>query len=200
MDANTPPAEPTPRGHEDSVAMPAPGDLEAVRSFLSLHDHIPGRAVSLAPSLASVERWLREHRLLRPGEPADDADLRWATSVHAALRATVPGIRSDASAATVGAVLDEAAVAAGLVPSFSLDRLVPGRDGVRSAVGTLLAMAFSARRDGTWDRLRGCANPACTGVFFDRSKNRSGRWCSMRSCGNQAKVRAYRDRQRTSGP
>ena len=52
----------------------------------------------------------------------------------------------------------------------------------------------SCVNDGSWDRLRGCANPTCRSVFWDRSKNRSGRWCSLSVCGNQAKVRAYRER------
>ena len=40
----------TPWGHEDSGVNPAPGDLETVRSFLSLHDHAPGIDDSFPPT------------------------------------------------------------------------------------------------------------------------------------------------------
>jgi len=52
--------------------------------------------------------------------------------------------------------------------------------------------------DGTWSRLKVCANEACGRVFHDGSRNRSGRWCSMATCGNRMKSRAYR-RRRASG-
>ena len=74
-----------------------------------------------------------------------------------------------------------------------------GTAGVRGAVGRLLGIAFLAELDGTWQRLRPCANASCRSVFWDGSKNRSGRWCSMEACGNQAKVRAYRERERAAG-
>jgi len=45
------------------------------------------------------------------------------------------------------------------------------------------------------ERLKHCANPACTMVFYDRGKNNSRRWCSMNLCGNRDKVARYRARQ-----
>ena len=72
----------------------------------------------------------------------------------------------------------------------------PGRydDAAVAGIGRILAAAFLAQLDGTWNRFRECSDPSCRSVFWDRSKNRSGRWCSMSSCGNRAKVRAYRER------
>jgi predicted RNA-binding Zn ribbon-like protein len=67
-------------------------------------------------------------------------------------------------------------------------------------VGRILAAAFLAELDGTWERLKECADDTCTGVFYDRSKNHSGKWCSMQSCGNRNKVRAWRARQHAGGP
>src|SRR5262245_54238363 len=66
---------------------PAPGELELVRGFLSLHDHVPVTEDSLPPTRATIEWWLREHGLLDPGAEASDADLDWATDVLEALRA-----------------------------------------------------------------------------------------------------------------
>jgi predicted RNA-binding Zn ribbon-like protein len=41
-------------------------------------------------------------------------------------------------------------------------------------------------------RLKRCANPRCSHLFFDQSKPGSRRWCDMGSCGNLAKVRRFR--------
>jgi predicted RNA-binding Zn ribbon-like protein len=45
------------------------------------------------------------------------------------------------------------------------------------------------------DRIRECANPACSALFLDASRPGSRRWCAMGSCGNRAKKSAYRERQ-----
>lgn len=44
-------------------------------------------------------------------------------------------------------------------------------------------------------RLKGCSNPACTMVFYDRGKNATRRWCTMSICGNRDKVARYRARK-----
>ena len=61
----------------------------------------------------------------------------------------------------------------------------------------ILAVAFVAQLDGSWDHLKECGDEDCTAVFYDRSRNHSGKWCSMQSCGNKNKVRAFRARQRS---
>jgi hypothetical protein len=184
-----------PPGHEDEDTAHAPGDLEHVRSFLSLHDHAEGSTNSVAPSTATLDRWMRGHQLLGLDERVDDADLRPALEVLEALRALVDGAEHDA-VGDPDQILDANARAAAIHLRFGDARLEPTSGGVPGAVGRLLAIAFLSQRDGTWDRLHGCASPTCRSVFFDRSKNRSARWCSMRSCGNQAKVRAYRERHK----
>lgn len=185
-----------PSGHENDVSGPAPGELERVRSFLSLHDHIPGRAGSFPPGLPSIASWLVGNGLASALEVRDEEALRWAAGVREALRARVPERPGDEPDPDAPARLDEAAREAGVELRFADTRLATTRAGIHGAVGSLLAAAFMAEHDGTWKRLRRCSNPECESVFYDRSKNRSGRWCSMRSCGNQAKVRAYRERHR----
>ena len=56
----------------------------------------------------------------------------------------------------------------------------------------------TAQADGTWHRLKACADDGCRWAFYDHSKNRRGRWCSMAVCGNQHKARAYRERAKAS--
>lgn len=181
---------------ESDTTPPAPGELELVRAFLSLHDHPSGDQSSEAPSPATVAAWLEETGLLKTAEAASMEDLAWVTHVLEALRSKVfenMGAAPDSSAI---ARLDEAARRAGLSPAFESKTLVTSESGVVGAVGRVLAIAFLAQLDGSFARLRECGSPTCRSVFYDRSKNHSGRWCSMSECGNRAKVRAYRQRER----
>jgi predicted RNA-binding Zn ribbon-like protein len=41
-------------------------------------------------------------------------------------------------------------------------------------------------------RVRVCANPDCSFVFYDESRNGSRRWCDVRACGNLMRVRRHR--------
>jgi hypothetical protein len=190
-----------PSGHENSVASQAPGDLEPVRSFMSLHDHIPGNPVSLPPSPRSLEIWLRANRAISDDDAVTEADLRWGLRIQQALRTKVfeqAGAARDHDAIEV---LNDAARDTGLRICFGCPtegHMHTDAPGMKGAVGRLLGAAFLAELDGTFGRLRGCANPDCTSVFYDRSKNRTARWCSMASCGNRSKVRRFRERERSA--
>jgi predicted RNA-binding Zn ribbon-like protein len=182
-------------GHVDRSATPAPGDLELVRSFASLHDHAPGTTDSVAPSAPTFVAWFRE---VGVGTGLDDDTLALASRTHADLRTLVlenTGAPRDDDALDR---LDRLARTAGVAPSLARDDLAPGAEGAVGMLGRIVAITFLARRDGTFARLRTCSNRDCLAVFYDRSKNRSGRWCDMRACGNQSKVRAYRARQRAA--
>jgi predicted RNA-binding Zn ribbon-like protein len=41
--------------------------------------------------------------------------------------------------------------------------------------------------------VRVCANPDCSFMFYDDSRNRSRRWCDVAICGNLLKVRRHRE-------
>jgi hypothetical protein len=183
--------------HDVDSAAPAPGDLELVRSFLSLHDHEEGSDRSMPPSPESLRSWLRERGLLAERAPASGADLRWALDVHRALRSLVLEHTGRPRDRRSIEILDEAARATGLRIAFGDDRepVRSSASGVRGAVGRLLAIAFRSSMGDDWRRLRECGSPTCTAVFYDRSKNRSGRWCSMQTCGNRDKVRRFRERR-----
>src|ERR671914_23048 len=71
----------------------------------------------------------------------------------------------------------------------------PAAGGVDGAIGGVLAAAHAGMEEGTWRRLKACANGGCAWAFYDRSRNRSSRWCSMAICGNRTKTRAYRQRR-----
>lgn len=45
-------------------------------------------------------------------------------------------------------------------------------------------------------RVRRCAEPRCSRVFLDTSRNGTRRWCDMGTCGNRAKAARHRARAR----
>jgi predicted RNA-binding Zn ribbon-like protein len=59
-----------------------------------------------------------------------------------------------------------------------------------------LVVIRDAQRDGSWARLKACANEDCRWVFYDQSRNRGGSWCDMAACGNRLKNRDFRARHR----
>ncbi|MGH2679347.1 MAG: CGNR zinc finger domain-containing protein [Actinomycetota bacterium] len=184
--------------HEEDTVAPAPGDLELVRGFLSLHDHERGNPDGMPPSPESLRWWLGARQLIDADDHVKDQDLAWALRVRDALVAKVRGNTGGPHNAESNERLNRAAEETGLRVCFGCaddDAIHVEAEGVRGAIGRILGTAFLAELDGRWERLRVCHDPGCTSVFFDRSKNKSGKWCSMTSCGNRAKVRAFRARR-----
>lgn len=67
-----------------------------------------------------------------------------------------------------------------------------------TGVGVASAIALDCARflvSNAEERLKRCANPNCSMVFYDQGKNNRRRWCTMAICGNRAKVSAYRARK-----
>ncbi len=183
-------------GWEDST--PAPGELELVRRFLSLHDHAASDGATLESGTPAIAGWLRSTELIGRDAVVSDADVTWALAIRDALVDKVRQNMGAAPGADTDRCLNAAAAETGLRPRFDEPCLVPTVDGVRGAIGHLLGVAFLAELDGSWHRFRLCADPTCTTVFYDRSKNHSAKWCSMQTCGNRNKVRAFRQRHTTT--
>ena len=115
----------SPPYHERDSTPSAPGDLELIRSFVSLHDHVPPSPESLPPGSDTIVWWLRTYGgLPADAEPAAE-DVAWAAAVLEALRARVrenEGAPRDRAAIRV---LDAAAREAGLEVRFGDDALRP---------------------------------------------------------------------------
>ena len=153
----------------------APEPLRDVQRFLN--------SVDLEHGTDWLEEWLVERGL--------GGELERARVLREALRALAlanNGVPVDPEAV---AVLNEAA---GRV-SLRLDDDASLRiDSEGDAIDAVLATAFGAMLDGSFERLKACRN--CRWSFYDYSPNRSATWCSMQLCGNRTKTRAYRDRRR----
>jgi predicted RNA-binding Zn ribbon-like protein len=182
---------------EAQPAKRAPEPLRLVQQFLNSVDLEDGEEALDSP--AALEAWLRERDLLPARRKVTHADLERALDVREGLRALLfaeSGGEADPAAVER---LERAAAHASLRPTFRQGEppeLTPACDGVSGSLARLLAIVAAAATDGTWDRLKVCADPGCRWAFYDHSKNRSGRWCTMASCGNQEKARSYRARRR----
>ena len=75
-------------------------------------------------------------------------------------------------------------------------RLAAAGDSVPERLIELLLILRDAQRDGSWARLKACANDECQWAFYDRSRNHGGTWCEMATCGNKLKNREFRARRR----
>lgn len=56
----------------------------------------------------------------------------------------------------------------------------------------VIESAADALVNGEMERVRRCADPRCSRVFFDGSRNGKRRWCEMATCGNRAKAARHR--------
>jgi CGNR zinc finger/Putative stress-induced transcription regulator len=186
--------------HEHDPIQRAPGRLELVRSLLSLHDHEVGTNATLAPDRGTIGWWLISTGLVPEGAELTDDGLDWTLRVREALIAAVRHDVGEPHDDEAVELLNRAADTTGLRLCFGChdDRVHVEAGGIEGAVGRVLGLALLSQLDGTWDRFRMCANPECTGVFYDASKNHSRKWCSMQLCGNRSKVRSFRERERAA--
>jgi predicted RNA-binding Zn ribbon-like protein len=172
---------------------PAPMPLLLVQGFLITLDLEEDTDLLADPDRA--RSWLVEAGLLGGGASVEADELEFTREVREAIRSLV-----------------EPAVDVRLAPLRKLAaghaaRLTVGADaGVRlenarneslgDGLFELLLIVHRAQQDGSWIRLKVCANPECQWAFFDRSRNQQGSWCSMAVCGNRLKNRELRARRR----
>ena len=178
----------------------APGRLELVRQFVNTADLAEG--TDELDGLDALAAWLRERSLIGPRERLAPDDLQRALAVREALRDLLE--HRSHGALDEAAVQALNAVPAGALLRVAFDRhgspqLEPVAGGLDRALGELFAIIHTAAVDGSWDRLKVCADDGCRWAYYDQSRNRSRSWCNMASCGNRAKARSYRQRQRPAG-
>ncbi len=174
----------------------APAELGTLQRFVNTLDQEDG--VELLGSPADLRRWLAQHELAAPSTRIGEEELRRAIEVREALRAVLHANNGAPLDPAAVATLDTAARDAELTVRWDEHghaELVPARKGLEGAFGRLLAIAYRARVEGTWERLKACPEESCGWAFYDRSRNRSSTWCSMAVCGNRAKARAFRARR-----
>lgn len=173
---------------------PAPMPLLRVQGFINTLDIEDGTDLLFLPAVA--RDWLVDAGLLRAGAAEPTAsDLELARAARESIRA----LAADSADGSVASLRQVAAA--------HCARLTVGDDGAvglengrgdefGDALFELLLIVHRAQQDGTWSRLKVCANPDCQWAFYDRSRNQQGNWCNMAVCGNRLKNRELRARRR----
>jgi predicted RNA-binding Zn ribbon-like protein len=176
---------------DDPIHSEAPGELELVRGFVNTLDVEEETDALATPAAAAA--WLGSHG--SPGR-VTRAEHEELIDLREGLRdlAEVHGVpeRSDA-VAVVDRIARRHPVA---VRVSSSAPLAPTSTTAGAAfIERILGIVAAARIDGSWERLKTCANDGCRWMYYDHSRNHSRTWCTMDSCGSQAKMRAYRRRR-----
>jgi predicted RNA-binding Zn ribbon-like protein len=66
------------------------------------------------------------------------------------------------------------------------------QEGWSAVIANVLISYGALITDGHIRRVRSCANPDCTFLFYDESRNGSRQWCDPARCGNLLAVRRHR--------
>lgn len=159
--------------------------------------------VERLPDGRAAAHWLTLAGLL-PGADVGPRELNrmreLREAINRVLRAELAHRKADGSDIRA---INEAASRPDLAP-----RLVAGSAGlhtktagdkVSAALSTLARDAIALIEAVKAGRVRECASPHCSLLFYDASQGGRRRWCSMEKCGNVAKVRTYRS-HRVKGP
>jgi predicted RNA-binding Zn ribbon-like protein len=183
------------------MSEPTPRDLEVLRSFVNTID-----LDTNADELDTPERlqdWLVERSLLARDATIDAEAHRETLEFREAIRGLAlanGGTEFDPEAiSTLNRIGAEASLAVLLSPGGHADLHAVGQ-GLHRTFGHLFSIMYTAMVDGSFQRLKGCANDTCQWLFYDQSKNRSKKWCEMQTCGNAINARAYRQRRSHQPP
>lgn len=184
----------------DHETRPAPAPLDRVQALINTVDM--EIAQDRLARVGDARPWLIAQRLLGADAPLAERELVRLRDFREALRALlVENAGGPPADADDLAVLRDVA-AAGYTRAVIGDN---GEVGLRAVgdtlverLGELLVIVRDAQRDGSWGRLKACANDDCRWVFYDRSRNRGGSWCDMAVCGNRLKNRDFRARHRVT--
>ncbi|HEY7604623.1 MAG TPA: CGNR zinc finger domain-containing protein [Gaiellaceae bacterium] len=166
------------------------------RYDLPNHAPEPLRLVQRLVNTVDFERdrdWLGD-LLADEGVQATPGELERARDVREAIRELLYANNRQPTEGDPYGLLRRAADRAGFTLDLEAPTLTAAAPGVDGLLGRVLAVAYGAMVDGSWNRLKACRNHGCRWAFYDYSRNRSASWCSMQLCGNRTKTRAYRRR------
>jgi predicted RNA-binding Zn ribbon-like protein len=184
----------------DDDPKPAPGPLVLVQTLVNTVE-LPDGADRLALH-ADARPWLVDNHLLAPHAELTDADLDLVRAMREALREMLVhnagGPPPNKAALAVLRTVAKGGTARADLGDDGDVQLSAHGDSVRDRLVALLLIIRDAQRDGTWARLKACANDECQWAFYDRSRNRGGTWCEMAACGNKLKNRAFRARTKAA--
>lgn len=167
--------------------------------FLNTTPVIAGEVLDLIPDAQQLQRWQRLAEL----DPGIAAQPNTAHKLRDHLRAAFTALLRGgplprAIVDPINALLLHLKISRQLQPSGAGYKVVEDLSDECRTLETVIALDFASFVSAMEpERLKHCDNPACTMVFYDRSKNNRRRWCSTAVCGNRDKVANYRARKAT---
>jgi predicted RNA-binding Zn ribbon-like protein len=175
---------------------PAPMPLLLVQGFVNTRDLEDDTDLLDLPTTAG--RWLLETGLLDGTAQLTESDLELARDVREAIRALIETDASDFDGRLepLRQLMSAHRARLTVANDGTIGLENAGRGQVGDALFELLLIIERAQQDGSWSRLKVCANEECQWAFFDRSRNQQGSWCNMAVCGNRIKNRELRARRR----
>jgi predicted RNA-binding Zn ribbon-like protein len=177
------------------MSEPTPRDLELLRSFVNTVDlEAHTDQLDTPPRLHD---WLVERALLAEEVTIDEEAHRRTLEFREAVRAlALANGAAELDPVTIVTLnqLSAGAALSVLMGSDGRAELRAMGEGLHQTFGHLLSILYTAMVDGSFRRLKGCANDTCRWLYYDQSKNRSRKWCEMETCGNVINARAYRRR------
>jgi predicted RNA-binding Zn ribbon-like protein len=185
----------------DDEPKPAPEPLLVIQALVNTVERPDGADRLAQPS--DARPWLVDNDLLAPRAHMTEDDLELVRGVREALRAMLVHNAggpppNKAALAMLRTVANGATARADLGDNGEVGLAAHG-DALRDRLVQLLLIIRDAQRDGSWARLKACANDECQWAFYDRSRNHGGTWCEMAACGNKLKNREFRARRKASG-
>ncbi len=173
--------------------------LDLIRDYVNTLDFETGIDEIATPD--ELAMWFSEQGVVDDLVEPSEQEVEDALSLREAIRELLlanNGVDVDAAAASQ--TLEEAGRKAHLGVRFEDGRpvLAPEGDGVRGALGHIVATVAELAPTDEWKRLKTCRDEQCRVAFYDKSRNRSRAWCSMEVCGNREKARSFRKRHATS--
>ena len=177
----------------------APGDLLLVQQLVNTREI--DVATDEIADVAGLRAWMALRGVVDDAEMAalDAADVVRVAAVREALRSLLQVNAGEAPDGDAAALLDGEARRVSLCVRITADgsaQLTPVGEAVDRLIARIVVAIATHDVDGSWRRLKACADDTCLWAFYDNSKNGSGTWCSMRVCGNRAKARRHRERTR----
>ena len=171
--------------------------LDLVRDYVNTLDFETG--IDRIATRDELATWLSEQGLVDDLPAPTGQEHADALAVREAIRNLLLANNAVAvDAAAASKTLEEAARQAHLGVRFEDGRpvLAPEDDGVRGAIGRIVALVAELAPSDEWKRLKSCRDENCRVAFYDKSRNRSRAWCSMEVCGNREKARSFRARHK----
>ncbi len=174
----------------------APGRLELVRQFVNTRDYWKG--IDWIDSPERLAAWLVDHGLVAERAALTPKDVRRVQAFREALRAMLVAHLGRAEPPEAPATFNETASSLSLRAHATEAgiELRSADEGLEFGLGSIVAAIAEAQLEGTWPRLKACANDDCRTGMYDRTKNRTRMWCNAATCGARMRARSYRRRRK----